>query len=47
MKRKGARKREIPTAVIKEVVFGFLAEVIRMPLKKRIKFAIKIIRGKI
>lgn len=47
MKRKGARKREIPTAVIKEVVFGFLAEAIRMPLAKRFKFAIKIIRGKI
>ncbi|HQE59199.1 MAG TPA: hypothetical protein PLA54_08420 [Spirochaetota bacterium] len=47
MKRKGARKREIPTAVIKEVVFGFLAETIRMPFAKRLKFAIKIMRGKI
>ena len=47
MKKKGNKKRGIPTAVIKETVFGFLAEVIRMPLKKRIKSAIKIIRGKI
>jgi len=47
MKRKVNKKRGIPTAVIKETVFGFLAEVIRMPLSKRIKFAIKIIRGKI
>lgn len=47
MKKKGSKKRGVPTSVIKETVFGFLAEVIRMPLKKRIKFAIKIIRGKI
>ena len=47
MKRKGNKKRGVPTAVIKETVFGFLAELIRMPLSKRIKFAIKIIRGKI